>query len=139
MEAIKIRLTGNTNLNYTVYYRVQTANLGWTGWAKNGEPAGTEGFEYGIEAIEVLLLPHSATVPSSSEVAFQSLSEMKAIQLSYAAYSQNLGWQATVSEKQTAGQANLRLEAFEINMSNRGKRLASMANEWFNKWNNQSS
>lgn len=118
MEAIKIRLTGNTNLNYTVYYRVQTANLGWTGWAKNGEPAGTEGFEYGIEAIEVLLLPHSATVPSSSEVAFQSLSEMKAIQLSYAAYSQNLGWQATVSEKQTAGQANLRLEAFEINMSN---------------------
>lgn len=118
MEAIKIRLTGNTNLNYTICYRVQTANLGWTGWAKNGEPAGTEGFEYGIEAIEVLLLPHSEMTPSSPEVAFQSLSEMKAIQLSYAAYSQNLGWQANVFEKQTAGQMNLRLEAFKINMSN---------------------
>lgn len=65
MEAIKIRLTGNTNLNYTVYYRVQTVKSRWTLLAKNGELAGTEGFEYGIEAIEVLLLPHSATAPSS--------------------------------------------------------------------------
>ena len=118
VEAIKIRLTGNTNTNYTVYYRVLAANIGWTGWAKNGEPAGTEGLEYGIEAIEVLLLPNSITAPSSTVIAFQSLIEMKAIQLTYAAHSQNLGWQGSVAEKQTAGQTDLRLEAFKINMSN---------------------
>ncbi|MDK2780390.1 MAG: hypothetical protein PWP61_687 [Trichococcus sp.] len=118
MEAIKIRLTGNNISNYTIHYRVQVANLGWTGWAKNGEPTGTEGVQYGIEAIEVLLLPQSAMAPSSSTIAFQSLFEMKAIQLTYAAYSQNLGWQASVGEKQAAGQTSLRLEAFKINMSN---------------------
>ena len=118
VEAIKIKLIGNTNTNYNVYYRVLAANIGWTGWAKNGEPAGTEGLEYGIEAIEVFLLPNSATAPFSTAIAFQSLIEMRAIQLTYAAHSQNLGWQASVAEKQTGGQTDLRLEAFKINMSN---------------------
>jgi hypothetical protein len=49
---------------------VQTQNLGWLDFAKNGESAGSEGFGYRLEAIKVLILPKGSAAPGETETAF---------------------------------------------------------------------
>lgn len=41
---------------YDIYYRVHSRNIGWMGWTKNGQPAGTKGFAYPIEAVQLQLV-----------------------------------------------------------------------------------
>ena len=41
---------------YDIYYRVHAQNFGWMGWAKNGEAAGTEGYGYRVEAIQIKIV-----------------------------------------------------------------------------------
>ena len=41
------------------------------GWAKNGDPAGTEGFSRRLEAIKIVLVPKGGAAPGSTENAFQ--------------------------------------------------------------------
>ncbi|MCL1847597.1 MAG: S8 family serine peptidase, partial [Coriobacteriia bacterium] len=41
LEALKINLTGDLAEYYDIYYRVHAENVGWMGWAKNGDVAGT--------------------------------------------------------------------------------------------------
>ncbi len=55
LEAIRIWLSESISVYYDVYYRVHCQNLGWLDWAKNGEKAGSEGYSYRVEAIEVKL------------------------------------------------------------------------------------
>ncbi|MDD8048138.1 MAG: hypothetical protein PHH04_00915 [Thomasclavelia sp.] len=57
LEAIKIKLTGQLSGIYDVYYRVHVQNFGWLGWAKNDQQAGSQGYGYRIEAIQVKLCP----------------------------------------------------------------------------------
>ena len=40
---------------YDIYYRVHSARFGWLDWTKNGEVAGTVGYNAGVEAIEIKL------------------------------------------------------------------------------------
>ena len=42
LEAIQIRLEGDLQKKYDIYYRVHAQSIGWLDWAKNGESAGTE-------------------------------------------------------------------------------------------------
>lgn len=44
IEAIKLSLSGGLSDSYDIWYRVHSANVGWLGWASNGEPAGTQGY-----------------------------------------------------------------------------------------------
>ena len=46
-------LTGNQKNNYDIYYRVHVQDLGWLGWAKNGETAGTMNYALKIEEIQI--------------------------------------------------------------------------------------
>ena len=48
IEAIKLSLSGGLSDSYDIWYRVHSANVGWLGWASNGEPAGTQGYAYQI-------------------------------------------------------------------------------------------
>ena len=41
LEAIQIKLSGKVADKYDIYYCVHAQNVGWLGWAKNGEQAGT--------------------------------------------------------------------------------------------------
>ena len=52
-----MKLSGNIAKEYDVYYRVRAQNFGWLGWAKNGEEAGTAGYSYRLEAIQVVMVP----------------------------------------------------------------------------------
>ncbi|MCI7441803.1 MAG: NlpC/P60 family protein [Clostridium sp.] len=56
LEGIRIWLTGAMDVYYDVYYRVHCQSLGWLDWAKNGESAGSEGYGYRAEAIEIKLV-----------------------------------------------------------------------------------
>ena len=56
LEAIQISLTGEMANHYDIYYRVHAQNFGWLGWAKNGESAGTEGYGYRLEGMQIVLV-----------------------------------------------------------------------------------
>ena len=51
---------------YDVYYRVHAQNIGWMGWAKNGQAAGTAGYSYRLEAIQIILVKKGADAPGST-------------------------------------------------------------------------
>ena len=70
MQAIKIELTGNIANEYDVYYRVHAQHFGWLGWARNGEIAGTTGWNYRAEAIEIRLVKHGEDALSSTANAY---------------------------------------------------------------------
>lgn len=53
MEAIKIKLSGEASSEYHVYYRVHVSNIGWLDWTSDGEAAGTKGYGYNIEALQI--------------------------------------------------------------------------------------
>lgn len=57
LEAVQIRLTDEAAQQYDIWYRVHSADVGWLGWTCNGKTAGTTGLRYGIEALEIRLLP----------------------------------------------------------------------------------
>lgn len=63
MEGLKIRFAdGSENAEkYDVYYRAHVTNFGWLGWAKNGEEAGSMGYAYTLQAVEIKILPKGQT------------------------------------------------------------------------------
>ncbi|MCL1797525.1 MAG: S8 family serine peptidase [Eggerthellaceae bacterium] len=67
LETLRIRLTGDLAKNYDVYYRVHVQNVGWMGWAKNGEEAaGSVGLGLRMEAMQIYLKPKSSAKPGDS-------------------------------------------------------------------------
>ena len=67
LEAIQIKLYGEIENYYDVYYRVHAQNFGWMGWAKNGEKAGTAGYAYRLEAIEIVLVKKGENPPTRTD------------------------------------------------------------------------
>jgi uncharacterized protein YjdB len=53
-----------------VYYRVHAENFGWLGWAKDGLSAGTAGYAYRLEAVQVVIVPKNEWAPGVGEGAF---------------------------------------------------------------------
>ena len=72
LEAMQVRLTGELANHYDVYYRVHAQNFGWMGWAKNGEQAGSSGYSYRLEAIQIKLVAKGAAAPGSTANRFRS-------------------------------------------------------------------
>ena len=90
IEAVKIKLTGTDADKYDVFYRAHVANIGWTQWTKNGEMAGTQGFGYGIEAMEAFVAPKGSTF-NHNEYNYEKASQV-AESGSGEAHIQNIGW-----------------------------------------------
>ena len=70
LEAIQINLTGRDAAKFDLYYRVHAENLGWLDWAKNNEQAGTAGFSYRLEGIEIKILEKGAPPPGGTAKPF---------------------------------------------------------------------
>ena len=70
LEAVEIKLTGDMEKYYDVWYRVHIQHHGWLGWAKNGESAGTEGYSYRLEAIQIQLVKKGSSAPGSTNNCF---------------------------------------------------------------------
>ena len=122
LEAIKLNLTGDDAENYNIYYRVHSSNFGWLGWAKNGEKAGTEEYGYAIEAVQIAVLPKGSAAPGETADAYRFNEEWNKPSVKYTAHVQNVGWQPTCCNQETAGTIgkNQRLEALQISLSGRG-------------------
>ena len=99
LEAVRIRLTDDAAEKYDIYYRVHAANVGWMGWAKNGDAAGTQGLGCAIEAIEVRLVAKGQTGPTTGN-AFKAKA---ATSINVVAGVFGRGWQAGVTAGKTAG------------------------------------
>lgn len=90
-------------------------NFGWLDWAKNGESSGSEGYGYRLEAIEIRLVKKGGAAPGATTIPFSKN------YIIYSTHVQDIGWQAPVKNKETAGTAGkaLRLEGIKINLENK--------------------
>ncbi len=114
VQAVKINLTGAAAQKYDVYYQVHVAGIGWLGWAKNGEQAGTTGFDRAVEAVRIRLVAKGQSGPSATAPA-----SLSAPTVTYSSYIQNIGWQGQKSNggfSGTTGQS-LRVEALKASVS----------------------
>ena len=101
IEGVQIQLDGELAETYDVWYRVNTASYGWSGWGRNGESVGSEGRAAGIRALEVRLIAKNGTAPGTTSGAYFTSSSSSAIV--YQAHSRDIGWQTLVSSGSTAG------------------------------------
>ncbi|MBQ9007176.1 MAG: CHAP domain-containing protein [Atopobiaceae bacterium] len=93
-------------------------NIGWMGWAKNGELSGTTGKALRMEAVQVLVVPKGDSAPSlkGSDVA-EAFRDGGS--LSVQSHVQNIGWQAVVGSGVVSGTTgrSLRVESFKVNVT----------------------
>lgn len=118
IEALKIRLTGQLEEQYDVYYRVCIDKKGWLGWTKNGDMAGSIGFAYGLKAVQIKLYNKgSVDVPTQDKKA--ALTEKNMGDVIYQAHVSDIGWKKQVVDGELAGTTgkNKAVEAFKIMLS----------------------
>jgi len=66
-ERIQIDLNGQISDYFDVYYRAKVEGYGWTGWAKNGQDAGSRFCDAMIIGVEAKLIPKNEPAPGSTE------------------------------------------------------------------------
>ncbi|MGO5363003.1 NlpC/P60 family protein, partial [Collinsella bouchesdurhonensis] len=71
--------------------------IGWMGWAKDGEDAGTTGMSCPVEAVQVKLVRKGEAAPGSTQVASLSLPK-----ISFATFSGS-DWQSSVGQNAISG------------------------------------
>lgn len=107
IEAIKLTLSSNLSDTYDIWYRVHSANVGWLGWTSNGEPAGTQGYAYPIEAIQIkVILKNAQDAPVHGDAFKDHAQEPPTV--SYRSHVSNVGWTSVVTNGNTSGFANSR-------------------------------
>ena len=141
MEALQVRLTGEMAASYDVYYRVHAANIGWMGWARDGEEAGTQGYAYGVEAVQVLLVEKGGRAPSSSGSATPEAFRRRPVDVSVRAHVSEIGWQGAVRGGATAGTTGraLAVEALQVGLTDQQlagsvQVRAHVSNEGWQDW-----
>ena len=70
VEALCVRLTGDLEKYYDIWYRVHAQNVGWMGWAKNGAQSGTSGMGLRLEAIQLVVTAKGGAAPGSTDRPF---------------------------------------------------------------------
>ena len=115
MEAIKIKLTGELEEKYDIYYRVHAEELGWLDWTLNGKAAGTAGYCYQIEAIEIKLVEKGSRAPGATERAYVQKRYIK-----YASHVADYGWLSDVYDGSISGTIGKckQMEAISISLEN---------------------
>lgn len=72
VQAVQLKLTGEAEKKYDVYYCVTSSGQGKMGWAKNGEVAGTVDIGEQLVSLEVVLLPKGSEAPVSAAARYRS-------------------------------------------------------------------
>ena len=118
IEALQLKLTGSIADSYDLYYRVHAANIGWMSWTKNGESAGSQGYGYGVEAVQVCLAKKGEAAPTSSNAATTDAFRRKPVSVSYRAHVARKGWQTFTSGIAGTTGIGLPIEALQIKLQN---------------------
>ena len=100
LEALKIRLTGAVANKYDIYLRVHSSNIGWLGWAKNGEAAGTGNSDTKIEAYQVHIVPKGSIAPGATLNAYVDRTKIMITEESHVS---TFGWQPKVFDAMQSG------------------------------------
>ena len=67
MESFTMNLTGELANHYDIYYRAHVQNIGWMGWAKNGNYAvGSAGLSLRMEALQILVILKGSSPPGDT-------------------------------------------------------------------------
>ncbi len=108
LEAIKIRIAGNSNLG--IQYTTHVQDYGWMGWSRNDELSGTEGESKRLEAIKIQLTGK----------------DRDRYDVFYRVHAQNIGWMNWAKNGAAAGTAGYgyRLEAIQIVVVKKGTTVA---------------
>lgn len=109
IEAVGIQLTGELADRYNVYYRVHSATLGWLDWTCNGESAGTQGFAYAIEAIEIRILEKDKAAPGATDKPFITAPPKVSVSVN-----SDGRWLSSVTDGATAGTTNGELPIYSV-------------------------
>lgn len=117
IEAVSISLSDELSASYSIWYRVHSADVGWLGWAHDGENAGTICYGHNAEAIQILVLLKGDSAPGSTDNAFKDHGDDPAAVL-LQAHVANLGWMSQVGDGVIAGTTGkgLRLEALRASV-----------------------
>lgn len=67
LSALRMRLTGTYAMAYDVWYRGYVEQVGWSGWAKNGEGTGSRGLSLGLQEVQVVLMARGSSAPGSTK------------------------------------------------------------------------
>ncbi|SEJ05774.1 N-acetylmuramoyl-L-alanine amidase [Alkalibacterium gilvum] len=122
IEAVQFDLTGAIAEQYDVFYRVHSKTFGWLGWAKNGEHAGTKGYDYQIEAIEIRVVSINDDRPEQTLPAYEVMSDSREKvsmnntepMLTASAHVQSYGWMDTEESLLGVTGQSKRLEALKL-------------------------
>ena len=118
LEAIQLSFTGELESKYNILYQVYIAGQGWQPMKKNGEIAGTTGQSRCIQAIRVSIQYKNGPQTDNGMTDGDGTNTIdKAI--FYQAHVQNIGWETTAMNYETAGTTGqaLRMEALRITLS----------------------
>ena len=96
--------------HYDIYYRVHVGNIGWLSWAKNGSPAGTEGYAYQLEAIQIMLIKKGHDAPEDTQKPFIKK------YISYNTHSSNFGWNNNTEDGKESGKIRNALESYIVEL-----------------------
>ena len=114
IEAIKISLTDELSEKFDIFYRVHVSYKGWMGWTSNGEPAGTKGYYYPIEAIEIKLVNKDDSTMSNQSNSYIEYND----EVQYSSHLSYVGWKSYVTNGEISGSTgeNRRLESFKVKL-----------------------
>lgn len=145
LEAVEIRLTGDLANNFDIYYRAHVQNIGWMNWASNGNPAGTEGKQLQVEALQIVVTAKNAGAPAvnpgnATNDAYQNYKSW----VEYAAHVQDIGTQNYVKDGALSGTTGLgkHMEGLKIRKGNQISGISGdiqyksyvQNNGWESKW-----
>lgn len=127
IQAIKIKPIQSLGGSYDIYYRAHVSEIGWMGWAKNGEVAGITGDNAkNIEAFEIAMVSKGSAAPGSTANAYQNGGTVSyhpynsQLSMAVQTHVQDYGWQPAVSDTMIAGttEQGRRVEALSMALSN---------------------
>lgn len=118
IEAMKIRLIGELADQYDLYYSAHMSDIGWLGWAKNGDAAGVVGYGNVLQAFKVVIVKKGGTAPGSAGGAYKE----HPADISTQAHVTDIGWMNAVDAGKVAGTTGkaLTLQALKIALVNPG-------------------
>jgi uncharacterized protein YjdB len=115
IEAFYAQLTGKYAKTHSIWYRLHVSNIGWLGWAHDGELAGAPAQGEQVEALQVLIRLIEESMPNNG-AAYRAPAGNVVVQ----AHVQNDGWLSSVGDGGTAGTTgrSLHLEAIKVQAPN---------------------
>lgn len=118
LEAFRVKPAGPHASFYDVWYRAYVPRYGWLGWAKNGESAGTTGYGYRMEAVQIRVLPKGKRPSASGTGNAPYYNKATQNQVTVQPYLRPSGWRSQVHGGSAAGltETSQRLNAVRVDV-----------------------